>query len=145
MLLGAKIHVHMNHKNVLFESLQMLCFLRWNSYIEAYSPILHYIEGPKNVIADTFSRLHCKDETSVFKEKNITIDPNISKQPIINCKVSGTTNNENTYYSILDYKELINCFLALPNEECYINLPLKNIDKNPLNLKNIREKQYADD
>ena len=27
--------------------------------IEEFSPILHYIEGPHNILADNLSRLHC--------------------------------------------------------------------------------------
>ena len=49
MLLGANIHVWtLNTQRVL----------RWHSYVEEYSPILHYIEGGKSILADNLSRLH---------------------------------------------------------------------------------------
>jgi hypothetical protein len=35
----------------------MQCVLRWGKKIEEFSPILHYIEGPCNILADNLSRL----------------------------------------------------------------------------------------
>jgi hypothetical protein len=57
MLLGAELHVHKDHKNILsiVESSQQC--LRWISYVDEYRWELHYVKGPRNVIADTFSRL----------------------------------------------------------------------------------------
>ena len=39
-------------------------------YVEEYSSMFHYIEGPKNVIEYTSSRLHGNDEISVLEEKS---------------------------------------------------------------------------
>ncbi len=57
MLVGAELHVHTDHKNILSigdSSQQCLC---WISYVNEYGPKLQYVEGPRNVISDTFSRL----------------------------------------------------------------------------------------
>jgi hypothetical protein len=60
MLLSADIHIFMNHKNLTFDTLKTQCVLRWGTKIEKLSPMLHYIEeGPRNILADNLSRLHC--------------------------------------------------------------------------------------
>jgi hypothetical protein len=59
MLLGANIHVFMDHKNLMFDTLKTQRVLRWHMKIEEFLPMLHYIEGPHNILADNLSRLHC--------------------------------------------------------------------------------------
>jgi hypothetical protein len=59
MLLSADIHVFMDHKNLTFDTLKMQHVLRWHTKIEEFLPMLHYIEGPRNILADNLSRLHC--------------------------------------------------------------------------------------
>lgn len=64
MLLGAEIHIYTDHKNILSIGDSPEWHLHWISYVNAYGPTLHYIEGSQNVIADTFSRLSCTDNVS---------------------------------------------------------------------------------
>jgi hypothetical protein len=54
MLLGAVINIHTNHKNILHLGDSSQRRLRWISYVDENGPILHYIKGRTNVIADTF-------------------------------------------------------------------------------------------
>ncbi len=48
-----------------------------------------------------------------------------------------------SYFSWTDDKEMVECFLNLRDEECYLNLPDKIID-HPLDMENIKENQNAD-
>jgi hypothetical protein len=59
MLLGANIHVFTDHKNLTFDTLKTQHVLCWHTKIEEFSPMLHYIEGPRNSFANNLSRLHC--------------------------------------------------------------------------------------
>ncbi len=40
---------------------------------------------------------------------------------------------------------MFECFKCLPDKECYLNLPDDMVDTNPLDTKNIKEQQDADD
>ena len=75
------------------------------SYADEYRPELHYIEGPRNVIADTFSRLSCNDESSPLVGK---------KAATVISNYESDNDNESFYLSIIDGKEILNCFLSLP-------------------------------
>ncbi len=69
MLLGRELHIYTDQKNILNVGDLSEQQLHWISYVDEYGPILHYIEGPRNVIADTFSRLSCKDVSSTLVGK----------------------------------------------------------------------------
>ncbi len=69
MLLGAELHVYTDHKNIFNVgnlSKQRLC---WISYIDEYGPTIYYMEGPCNLIVDTFSSLLCNDVPSTLVGK----------------------------------------------------------------------------
>ncbi len=59
MLLSANIHVFTDNKNLTFNTLKTQRVLRWCTKIEEFLPMLHYIEGPRNILASNLSRLHC--------------------------------------------------------------------------------------
>ena len=165
MLLGAELDLYTDHKNILNVGNLSEWRLHWISYVDEYGPTIHYIEGPHNVIADTFSRLSRKDVPSTLVGKKAT-------------HVVSDSELELLYLSLIDDKEILQCFLNLPccsfNKEkekrpkkcrkcsavthssayngnnhfcdsnakhCYLNLPEDMVEDNPLDLENIKEKQ----
>ncbi len=113
MLLDAELHIYTDHKNILTVGNLSELQLHWNSYVDKYDPTIHYIKGPGNVIADTFSRLLHKDEPSTLVGKKAA-------------HVVSGSDLESLYSSLTDDKEILECFLNLPC--CYFN---KKKEKRP--------------
>ena len=67
ILLGQKIVIHTDHKNLTCANFNTDRVIRWRLIIEEYGPNLKYIEGPKNIVADALSRLGLKDNPD-FKD-----------------------------------------------------------------------------
>ena len=105
MLLGAELHIYTDHKNILNVGDSSERRLRWISYVDEYGPTLHYIEGPRNVIADTFSRLSRKDVPSALVGKKLT-----------NIVSNSESNNEieSLGSSLTDDTEILERLLNLP-------------------------------
>ena len=57
ILLGQRIVVHTDHKNLTFKNLNSERVLRWRLLLEEYGPELRYIKGESNIVADALSRL----------------------------------------------------------------------------------------
>jgi len=57
ILLGQRIKVYTDHKNLTFTQFNTERVLRWRMVLEEYGPELIYIKGPDNVVADALSRL----------------------------------------------------------------------------------------
>ena len=135
MLLDAKIHVFTDHKSLTFDTLKTQRVLRWRNKIEEYSPILHYIEGPKNVLADNLSRLQRKITPEQLAEGKNLVEPSPELEDdddnlyFVDQYYSGV--HDNDIYNIL---------------ECYMNLPeMEHPKQNPLNFEYIRKQQQADE
>ncbi len=58
ILLGVDIYIFTDHEYLMFNTLKTHCVLRWCARVDEFSPILHYIEGPRNILANNLSRLH---------------------------------------------------------------------------------------
>jgi len=69
ILLGQKIVVHTDHKNLTFNNFNTDRVMRWRLIIEEYGPELHYIKGEHNVVADALSRLDMMSYDDFQREK----------------------------------------------------------------------------
>jgi hypothetical protein len=57
-LLGHRIIVHTDHKNLVCKHLNTKRVMRWRlTLLEEYGPELNYIKGANNIVADALSRL----------------------------------------------------------------------------------------
>jgi hypothetical protein len=112
MLLGADIHVFTDHKNLTFNTLKTQRVLHWCTKIEKFSPILHYIKGPRNIPANNLSRLHYLVTPAQIAEGKELVEP------------AEVSNEEEDKVYFLDQE-----YSGLYNEniwECiehYLNLP----------------------
>jgi hypothetical protein len=135
MILSADIHVFKDHKNLTFDTLKTQCLLRWHTKIEEFSPMLHYIEGPRNILANNLSRLHCLVTPAQITEKKKLTEP---------AEVSNEEEDKAYFldqeYSGLYDNDVWECI------ECYLNLPdTPHPDENPLNYAHICEMQQHDE
>jgi hypothetical protein len=57
ILLGHKIIVHTDHKNLVYKTFNTERVMRWRLILEEFGPELRYIKGEHNIVADALSRL----------------------------------------------------------------------------------------
>ncbi len=134
MLLDANIHVFTDHKNLTFNALKTQCVLRCHTKIEEFSPMLHYIEGPRNILADILSRLHCLVTPAQIAEGKKLVEP---AEVFIE-------EEDKAYFLGQEYSGLYNADVW-ECIECYLNLPdTPHPDENPLNYAHICELQQQD-
>jgi hypothetical protein len=136
MLFGANIHVFTDHKNLTFDDLKTQKVLRWHNKIEEFLPWLHYIEGPKNILADNLSQhLRLPTPAQIVEGKKL-IEPAIISDDkddedgfLMSCENSGCL--DEGIYAIF---------------ECYLNLPeIPDPTQNPLSFACIHEQQQQDE
>jgi hypothetical protein len=99
--------------------------------IEEFSPILHYIEGPRNILVDNLSRLHLLVTPAQIAEGKKLVEP------------AEVSNEEEDRAYFLD-QEISGLYDDEVWEwiECYLNLPdTPHPDENPLNYAHICELQ----
>ena len=75
VLLGANIHVFMDHENLTFDTFKTQRVLCWHTKIEEFSSMLHYIKGPCNILANNLSRLHCLVTPAQIAERKKLVEP----------------------------------------------------------------------
>jgi hypothetical protein len=132
MLLSADIHVFMDHKNLMFNTVKTQCVLRWRTKNEEFSPMLHYIEGSRNILADNLSRLHHLVTPAQIAEGKKLIEPT----EVSNEEEDKGYFLDQEYSGLYDDENIWECI------ECYLNLPdTPHPDENLLNYAHIHELQ----
>jgi hypothetical protein len=124
----------MDHKNLMFDTLKTQRVLCWHTKIEEFSPILHYIEGPRNILANNLSRLHCLVTPAQIAEGKKLVEP---------AEVSDEEEDKASFldqeYSGLYDEDIWECI------ECYFNLPdSPHPDENLLNYAHICKLQQQE-
>jgi hypothetical protein len=97
--------------------------------IEEFSPILHYIKGPRNILAENLSWLHSQVTPAQIVEGKKLVEP------------TEVSNKEDEGACFLD-QEYSGCYGNKVWEciECYLNLPATpHPGQNPLNYAHICE------
>ena len=123
-----------DHKNLTFDTLKTQHVLRWHNKVEEFSPTLHHIEGPRNILADNLSRFRCLVTLAQITEGNSLIDPAV------------VSDDEDELYFLEQECTGLNDDEIWHMLECYLNLPeMPHPDRNPLNYAHIREQQQQDD
>jgi hypothetical protein len=117
MLLGAKIFVYTDHKNLTFRNLNSSRVLRWRLFLEDFDVSYAYVAGKENVLGDAFSRLPRLDDITVTEGK------------------TSVSTMEESLYSLLTDKSMLDSFL---------NLPTQKEMRYPLDLRWIQENQFED-
>ena len=69
ILLGQRIVVHTDHKNLTCKNFNTERVMRWRLILEEYNPELRYIKGEHNIVADALSRLEMLHESEQQKEQ----------------------------------------------------------------------------
>jgi hypothetical protein len=133
MLLGANIHVFTDHKNLTLDTLKTQCVLRWHTIIKEFSLMLHYIEGPHNILANNRSRLHRLVTPAQIAEGKKLVEP---------AEVSIEEEDKAYFldqeYSGLYDEDVWECI------ECYLNIPDTPHPDEKLNYAHICELQQQD-
>ena len=76
ILLGQKIKVFTDHKNLTYKNFNTERVMRWRLILEEYGPELCYIKGENNVVADALSCLDLEEykSPSSIKEERLVFD-----------------------------------------------------------------------
>ena len=61
ILLGQRLVVHTDHKNLVYKTFNTERVMRWRLILEEFGPELNYIKGENNIVADVLSRYQLKE------------------------------------------------------------------------------------
>ncbi len=75
ILLGQRLVVHTDHKNLTYKTFNTDRVIRWRLIIEEYNPTFEYIPGEKNIVADLLSRLDIQDDVDNLYMEMMSMEP----------------------------------------------------------------------
>jgi transposase InsO family protein len=118
ILLGQKVIVHTDHKNILYGNLSSDRIIRWRLLLEEYGPEYHHIKGENNIVADALSRMEQDSEA----EDSIELGPLGSE--IAHCMTTLTRDESIELPTNADLLGMATCF-AGPNEVAFERFPMR--------------------
>ena len=134
-LLGARLHVYTDHRNLTYTTLTNSRVLRWRLFLEEYGATYTYIKGKNNVLADAFSRLPrmappTEGKSAGKRGKHDTVD------------------EASLFISLADDDDLLDCFVNMPaTDHCpnphNMNLVLRHQVADPLINRLLQERPHA--
>ena len=71
ILLGMKIVVYTDHKNLTCKHFNTDRVMRWRLILEEYGPELRYVKGEQNIVADALSRLKIQDSNESHEQMQL--------------------------------------------------------------------------
>jgi hypothetical protein len=74
ILLGQKLVVHTDHKNLTCKKFNTECVMQWRLILEEYGPELRYIKGENNIVDDALS---CLDMVPEPRETAEVLEPGV--------------------------------------------------------------------
>jgi transposase InsO family protein len=128
ILLGQKIIVHTDHKNIVYGNLSNDRIVRWRLLLEEYGPEYVHIAGKDNIVADALSRLDLEDGSEPVSQNSMG-----QLQAYFMCMMKQDESIEMPDAS--DHIGMAECF-ASDNEV--------DIEKFPMNPKLIAKEQTKD-
>lgn len=94
ILLGQKLIVHTDHKNILYGNLTNDRIARWRLLLEEYAPEYRHIAGKDNVVADALSRMDATFDTE-SAPADLIEDQGSEGEALMCCmSLSGMTRDE---------------------------------------------------
>jgi RNase H-like domain found in reverse transcriptase len=93
-LLGHIIKAYTDHKNFTFNNFTTDCVRRWRLIVKQYGPKITYINGCKNVVADTLSRYPHLEETLPDKEEVFVAEEEQDTFPLLFTVISKAQQND---------------------------------------------------
>jgi transposase InsO family protein len=70
ILLGQKLIVHTDHKNIVYGNLSNPRIVRWRLLLEEYGPEYRHIAGKDNVVADALSRMEANFDKNINENRD---------------------------------------------------------------------------